>query len=91
MTEKKFIKGLFITEYEGKYGDFLSFGITDEGIEQLKSLPKNEKGIRNFAAFRQKNDNRKYSPMWPKNAPSSSRGQENDTPPPPGEKDIMPF
>lgn len=23
MTEKKFIKGLFITEFEGKYGDFL--------------------------------------------------------------------
>lgn len=74
MTEKKFIKGLFITEFEGKYGDFLSFGITDEGIEQLRSLPKNEKGVRNFSAFRQKNDSRKYSPMWPKNTSSSSDG-----------------
>lgn len=74
MSDNKYIKGLWISEFDGKYGDFLSFGITDEGIEQLRSLPKNDKGVRNFAAFRQKNDNRKYSPMWPKN--SSSRSQE---------------
>lgn len=87
MTEKKFIKGLFITEFDGQYGDFLSFGITDEGIEELRSLPKNENGVRNFAAFRQKEDKRKFSARWPKSSPSSSRSQENDTPPPPSEKD----
>lgn len=68
MSEKKYIDGIFIQEREGQYGDFLSFGITDEGIDLLKSLPKNEKGIRNFAAFRRKDNNKKYSAMWPKNA-----------------------
>lgn len=72
MTDKKYINGVFITELDGKYGEWLSFGITDEGIEELRSLPKNEKGVRNFAAFRRKNDNRKFNPMWPKEGKASA-------------------
>ena len=88
MNDNKYIKGLWITEFDGKYGDYLSFGITDEGIEQLKNLPKNDRGIRNFAAFRQKNDNKKFSAIRPKNGPAT---RSQDAPPPPSEKDIMPF
>lgn len=86
-TEKKYIDGIFIQERENQYGDFLSFGITDEGIDLLKSLPKNEKGIRNFAAFRRKDNNKKYSPMWPKNtsAPASAPDRGNEG------KDDLPF
>lgn len=89
MTDKKYINGVFITEFDGKYGEWLSFGITDEGIEELKHLPKNDKGVRNFAAFRRKNDNRKFNPMWPKDgkAPSSN---SNDDYLPPRESDAPP-
>lgn len=78
MTDKKYINGLYITEFDGKYGDFLSFGITDEGIEELKRLPKNDKGVRNWAAFRRKGDSKKYNPMWPKEGQAPSKASSKD-------------
>lgn len=87
MSDKKYINGLYITEFDGKYGDYLSFGITDEGIEELKRLPKNEKGVRNFTAFRRKNDNKKFNPMWPREG-NYAPSKEQDAPPPTTEKDL---
>lgn len=72
-NSKEFIDGVFITEFDGQYGDFLSIGLTDEGLRLLQALPKNERGVRNFVAFRQRDDKRRYSPRWPKNVPKPER------------------
>lgn len=88
MTDNKFIKGIFIQEKDGQYGKYLSIGITEEGLKALASLEKNDKGVRNFIATRQQKDATKFSARWPKERASAPQG---DTPPPPSEKDIMPF
>ena len=59
--QTKYINGLFIEEREGQYGTYLTIGITDDGIENLRNAPRNDKGIRNFTGSRQKNNNQKYS------------------------------
>lgn len=58
---KNYVNGLFISEWDGKYGPYLSIGITDNFIEELLKIPKNERGVRAIFATRQKKDNRKYS------------------------------
>jgi hypothetical protein len=59
--ESKYINGLFVTEKEGKYGKFLSVGITDEGLKALQDLERSASGFRNFTLSPQKNDPTKYS------------------------------
>ena len=63
-----YINGIFATNREGNYGNYISIGITDEGIEALKNLPKTDKGFRNWILTPQKNDQNKYSakPFVPK-------------------------
>jgi hypothetical protein len=61
MSETKFINGVFIEEKEGKYGTYLSIGITEEGLENLQNLPASAKGWRNVTAFRQKGNENKFS------------------------------
>lgn len=56
----KYINGLFATKKEGNYGEYISVGITDEGIEALKNLEKNGE-FRNFTLSPQKADPNKYS------------------------------
>lgn len=56
----KYLNGLFATRKEGQYGEYISIGITDEGIEALKNLPKNG-NFRNFTLTPQKNDSNKFS------------------------------
>ena len=62
-----YINGLFATKKEGNYGEYISVGITDEGIEALKNLPKSG-NFRNFTLSPQKTDPNKYSakPFVPK-------------------------
>ena len=75
----KYLNGLFATKKDGNYGEYISIGITDEGIEALKNLPKTDKGFRNFTLTPQKNDQNKYSakPFVAKNAGDSN---ENSLP-----------
>lgn len=56
----KYLNGFFATKKEGAYGEYISVGITEEGIEALKNLPKNG-NFRNFTLTPQKNDPNKYS------------------------------
>ena len=58
---QQYVNGIFATKREGDYGEYVSIGITEEGIEALKSLPMTEKGFRNFTLSPQKNDPNKYS------------------------------
>ena len=64
-----YINGLFITKKEGQYGEYLSIGISEEGLKALAALEKSENGFRNFTASPQKNDPNKFSakPFVPKN------------------------
>lgn len=66
-NNSKYINGIFATRKDGNYGEYISIGITDEGIEALKNLPKNGE-FRNFTLNPQKNDNNKFSakPILPK-------------------------
>lgn len=68
-----YLNGLFATEKEGNYGPYISIGITDEGIEALKNLPKNG-NFRNFTLTRQKADPSKFSakPFVPKTSGDDS-------------------
>ena len=60
-NSSNYLNGLFATKRDGNYGEYISIGITDDGIEALKNLPKTEKGFRNFTLSPQKNDPNKYS------------------------------
>ena len=73
MADSKYINGLFATEKEGQYGPYISIGITDEGIEALRNLPKNG-DFRNFTLNKQKNDPSKYSAK-----PQVARGSNDNT------------
>ena len=57
----QYVNGIFATKREGDYGEYVSIGITDDGIEALKNLPKTEKGFRNFTLSPQKSDPNKLS------------------------------
>lgn len=72
----KYLNGLFATKREGNYGEYISIGITDEGIAALQNLSKSENGFRNFTLTPQKNNPEKYSakPFVAKNA-----GDSNDS------------
>ena len=63
-----YINGIFVTKNEGNYGEYLSVGITEEGLKALQDLPKSGKGFRNITLSPQKNDPNKYSvkPYQPK-------------------------
>lgn len=68
---------------ESQYGQLGSIGITDEGLEYLKSLPKNSKGVRNLSFATHKNDAAKFS-VWentfvPKNTSIPSSVSNDDT------------
>jgi hypothetical protein len=60
-SKTEYLNGIFISKREGQYGEFLSIGITEEGLESLKNLAKNDKGVRNFTASPQRNDPNKFS------------------------------
>lgn len=63
-----YVNGIFIEEKEGPFGTYLSIGITEEGINNIKALPTTAKGWRNLTASRQKDQNTKFSvkPYVPK-------------------------
>jgi hypothetical protein len=71
----KYLSGLFVRDQEGKFGPEISIGITDEGIEAIKNLPKNG-DFRNFYLSRQRNDPTKYSvrPQAPKKSGDDGNG-----------------
>ena len=56
-----YINGLFVTKKEGQYGEFLSVGISEEGLKALAALEKSDSGFRNLTLSPQKNDPNKYS------------------------------
>lgn len=76
-NNSKYLNGWFVSKREGNYGEYLSVGITDDGIEALKNLPKSESGFRNLTLNPQKNDPNKYSakPFVPK----TSGDDDNDS------------
>lgn len=86
MTDR-YIKGLFITERTGQYGKYLSIGITEEGLQALKSINPNEKGVRNFFASPQRNDPSKYSAQFPKEQTQGQASSDNS----PVKTDDLPF
>jgi hypothetical protein len=59
-NSSKYLNGIFATRKEGQYGEFISIGITDEGIEALQNLSKNGE-FRNFTLSPQKSDPNKFS------------------------------
>jgi hypothetical protein len=61
MSESKYINGVFISKKEGKFGEFLSIGISEEGLKALQALEKSASGFRNFTASPQKADPNKFS------------------------------
>lgn len=75
MADQKYINGIFATKKEGVYGEYVSIGITEEGLKALAALPKNGE-FRNFTLNPQKNNPEKYSakPQVAKNA-----GDSNDS------------
>lgn len=75
----KYINGFFATEKEGQYGPYISIGITDEGIEALKNLPKSG-DFRNFTLSKQKNDPSKFSAVKAKGGSSSGNSNTDDLP-----------
>lgn len=60
-NQNSYINGIFIEEKEGKYGKYLSIGVTDEGLNALSNLQRSESGFRNFIASPQKSNPAKYS------------------------------
>lgn len=60
-TNNTYINGLFVTKKEGQYGEYLSVGISEEGLKALAALEKSESGFRNLTLSPQKNDPNKYS------------------------------
>lgn len=58
---KNYIKGLFMKSREGNFGTEFEIDFTDEAIEHLKTLPKNDKGYRRLKINAQKNDATKFS------------------------------
>lgn len=80
MADQKYINGIFATKKEGQYGEYISIGITDEGIKALSALAKNGE-FRNFTLTPQKNNPEKYSAK-PQAAPKkpSSNGSTDDLP-----------
>lgn len=56
-----YLNGIFATRKEGQYGEYISIGITEEGLKAIATLEPSEKGFRNFTLSPQKNDPNKYS------------------------------
>jgi hypothetical protein len=56
-----YIKGLFVKEKEGKYGKYLIISATQEGIDNIASLSKNQDGFRTLIATPRKDDPKKFS------------------------------
>jgi hypothetical protein len=81
MSNQKYINGIFATRKQGNYGEYISIGITDEGIKSLQELTKSGE-FRNFTLTPQKNDNNKYSakPVVTKNSGSSDSNGDSDLP-----------
>lgn len=61
MEQPAYLNGVFIIEVEGPFGPYLSIGITENGVKNILATVPNEKGVRNFAASRQKNDQTKFA------------------------------
>jgi hypothetical protein len=85
MSDQKYINGVFIQKKAGQYGEYLSIGLTDEAIEQIKSIKKNNAEIRNFIAVPRKGDSSKFSVLFPKErdtntAPTAPIKSDDDLP-----------
>jgi hypothetical protein len=74
----QYVNGLFITKKEGQYGEYLSIGISNEGLEAIKALEPSASGFRNIVASPTKADPTKFSakPYVPKGNSSNSGGDE---------------
>jgi hypothetical protein len=87
---KNYIKGTFGYNRTAPWGTVQNIDITDEGIESLKSLPKDAKGNRRIEICTQKNDPTKLSiyenTFTPKNSAGDNTNATND-----GHKDDLPF
>ena len=83
MATPKYVNGIFIEQKEGPFGTFLSIGITEAGLQELKNLPVSAKGWRNLTATPQKDNHNKYSvkpysPGKPQETVSGNPQQETD-------------
>ncbi len=81
-TSKNYIKGTYANTRNTPFGEEINLDYTDDAIEHLKSLPKNEKGYRRLTISRQK-DPAKWSvyenAFVPKNG-NSSKDESSDLP-----------
>lgn len=84
MADQKYINGIFATKKEGQYGEYISIGITDEGIKALSALAKNGE-FRNFTLTPQRNNPEKYSAK-PQVAKNNNRSNNSN-----GASDDLPF
>jgi hypothetical protein len=80
MSQQKYLNGIFANLKEGKFGEFISIGITDEGIAALQALPKNG-DFRNWELSPQQKDPSKYSakPGYVKPNGGTTGGQEDNS------------
>jgi len=78
-TTKNYIKGIFAKSLETKFGALVNLDINDDAIEQLKSLPKNERGMRRLTMSPQKNDNTKWSVYENDYIPKSNAGPNSNS------------
>jgi hypothetical protein len=78
MSQPKYLNGIFATRKEGKFGEFISIGITDEGIAALQALPKNG-DYRNWELSPQQKDPNKFSAKPGYVKPNGGSSQEEDS------------
>ena len=94
MNDNKYVNGIYMTKIKGQYGDGFVLEFTEEGMTNLSDLEKDEKGKRRIVCWPRRGNNKLYNVERSKPR-SSSRSQENDTPPPPSEdpitSDDLPF
>jgi hypothetical protein len=78
-TQKNFIKGGWANNRVNQFQeDEINISFTDEFIEHLKSLPKNEKEFRNITIARQK-DRTKWSVFENTFIPRSNAGPNSES------------
>lgn len=93
MTGNKYVNGIYMTKIKGKYGDGFIIEFTDEGIQNLHLLNRNDKERRQIVCWPRKNSETQYNVERSKPR-SSSQSQGNDAPPPseePVNSDELPF
>lgn len=88
MAEKKnYLKGTWAFNRETKFGDEVNISISDEGIEHLRSLPKDAKGNRKITLTKQK-DPSKWSVYENTFIPKSNAGPNSESS---NDIDLLPF